>query len=57
MLLLSEVCGSQIGSWLADCLLLEFQAVNLELPFNILETEQKRAEQKWVYNCLNLISS
>ena len=38
MLLSNEVCGKQIGSWTADCLLLKLQKVDLEPLSNILET-------------------
>ena len=45
MLLLNEICGRQIVSWIADSLLLKIQEVDLELLFsNILETADKTTE-------------
>ena len=36
MLLLNEVCGRQIGSLIAYCLLLKIQQVDLALPFQMI---------------------
>ena len=54
MLLLNEVCGRQIGSWIADCLLLKIQKVDLELLFQIFS--KQLTKQKSVYSYSNLIA-
>ena len=54
ILLLNEVCCRQVGSWIADFLLLKIQKVDLELLFQIFS--KQRTKQKSVYSYSNLIA-
>ena len=54
MLSLNEVCGRQIGSWIADRLLLKIQKVDLELLFRIFSKQPTK--RKSVDSYSNLIA-
>ena len=54
MLLLNEVCGRQIGSWITDRLLLKIQKVDLKLLFQMFSKQPTK--RKSVDSYSNLIA-